>query len=104
MANQYSGSLEHLVSQKFECSARELLEQFSDEGLSYAEVQEKVGVTNGTIRKWARRFGVILQSDDPIEKKRDDIWEYFSEPKINAHNFLSRTWRSRSQEEQMGAA
>ena len=91
MANQYTGSLEHKVRQKFGCSALELLQQALAENLSYNEVQAKLGVTQGTVRKWARRFGVELRSESTYEVEEDKSQLFFS-PEINAYNFLSRKW------------
>ncbi|MDF2940625.1 MAG: hypothetical protein K0R66_1267 [Gammaproteobacteria bacterium] len=91
MANQYTGSLDHKVRQKFGCSALELLQQALAEDLSYNEVQAKLGVTQGTVRKWARRFGVELRSDGSCEVEEDKSHLFFS-PEINSYNFLSRRW------------
>jgi len=91
MANQYTGSLEHKVRQKFGCSALELLHQCLAEDLSYNDVQTKLGVTQGTIRKWARRYGVELRSDKTY-KVEDDKSQLFFSSEINSYNFLSRKW------------
>jgi hypothetical protein len=91
MANQYTGSLEHKVRQKFGCSALELLQQCLAEDLSYNEVQNKLGVTQGTIRKWARRYGVELRTDKTSQIE-DDKSQLFFSPEINQYNFLSRKW------------
>lgn len=91
MANQYSGSLEHKARQKYDCSAKELLKHFSEEDLSYLDAQDRLGVTHGTIRKWARRFGIELRSGE-IEQKDDDRLRQFYAPELNSFNFLSRKW------------
>ena len=61
MANQYTGSLEHKIRERFDCSAKTLLERFSEEGLSYSEAEKRIGVTHSTIRKWARRYDITLK-------------------------------------------
>ncbi|MDO8954769.1 MAG: hypothetical protein Q7V63_07965 [Gammaproteobacteria bacterium] len=91
MANQYTGSLEHKVKLKFGCSALELLQQCLADDLSYNEVQSRLGVTQGTIRKWARRYGVELRSDKVCQIE-DDKSQLFFSAEINAYNFLSRKW------------
>jgi hypothetical protein len=91
MANQYSGSLEHKVKTKFGCSARELLEQFAEEDLSYIEVQSRLGVTQGTVRKWAKRFNIEFRSDG-FDEVVDDQRDLFFAPEINIVNLLSRKW------------
>lgn len=100
MANQYSGSIEHKARQKYNCSAESLLERFAKEKLSYFDVQDRLGVTHGTIRKWARRFGIELSPGQMTQDKKDYA-ELFYGREINALNFLSRSW---STEEELGAA
>lgn len=91
MANQYSGSLEHKVRQKYDCSAEILIKRFAEENLSYFDAQDRLGVTHGTIRKWARRFGIELRSTQIKEKEEDYSLLFFSE-NMNSFNFLSRKW------------
>ena len=92
MANQYSGSLEHIIKTKFNMGAREWLEWCVSEQLSYVDAQNKLGVTHGTIRKWARRFGIELQSSPQYEESHNHHAEQFFAREINTHNFLSRAW------------
>ena len=66
MANQYCGSFEHVIQSKFNCSAEDALKQCVNEGLTYAEAEEKLGFKHGTIRKWAKRFDLKLQSGEVI--------------------------------------
>lgn len=92
MANQYTGSFEHKIQQKFQCTAEEILRQFEKENLTYYEVEKRIGFTHGTIRKWARRYGVKLRSGqlkDQVEAQD----ERFFEKAINSVNFLSRSWK-----------
>ena len=92
MANQYTGSLEHKVRERFGCSARELLEQFARENITYSDAIERIGgVTGGTIRKWVRRYGLELRSEDRV-REEDDRMEKFYASEINVVNFLSRPW------------
>lgn len=91
MANQYTGSLEHKAQVKYGCTARELLENFAQENLSYLDAQDRLGVTHGTIRKWARKFGVELKSEQP-ENNTEAQENLFFSPEMNAFNFLSRRW------------
>jgi hypothetical protein len=92
MANQYSGSFEHKIKQKFDCSAKEILEKFSQENLSYNDVEKRLGFTHGTIRKWARRYGISLKSGHPVNEMSDKDHRFF-EAEINPYNYLSRKWR-----------
>ncbi len=92
MANQYAGSFEHKIKQKFDCSAKELLEKFSQENLSYNDVEKRLGFTHGTIRKWARRYGICLQACHPTHELHEKTHRFF-ETEMNAHNFLSRKWK-----------
>lgn len=91
MANQYTGSLEHIVQTKFSMGAREWLEQCAAENLSYVDAQNRLGVTHGTIRKWARRYGIELSTPQKEEEDNKHI-ELFFAKEINAFNLLSRRW------------
>lgn len=91
MANQYSGSLEHKARQKYDCSAEELLKHFAQEDLSYFDAQDRLGVTHGTIRKWARRFGIELRSCQEEIESQDHSSSFYA-PEMNVFNFLSRPW------------
>jgi hypothetical protein len=93
MANQYAGSFEHKIKQKFDCSAKELLEKFARENLSYNEVEKRLGFTHGTIRKWARRYGICLKSSEESANLNEKT-QRFLDASLNAHNFLSRKWQS----------
>ncbi len=91
MANQYSGSIEHKARQKYNCSAESLLRRFSEEDLSYFDAQDRLGVTHGTIRKWARRFGIELRSCQMTQDKEDYSALFYGQ-EMNTLNFLSRRW------------
>jgi uncharacterized protein YjcR len=91
MANQYTGSFEHKVKEKFNCSALELLKNSLNEDLTYFDLQEKLGVTHGTIRKWARRYGISLRSGS-LPEKEDESQKMFYEDHLNMYNLLSRRW------------
>jgi len=91
VANQYIGSLEYIVQSKFSMSAREWLEQCAADNLSYLEAQNRLGVTHGTIRKWARRLGIELSKPQKEELDSKHV-ELFFAKEINAFNLLSRRW------------
>ncbi len=93
MANQYSGSFEYLVREKFSCSAEELLSQFSEEGVTYLEAERKTGVSQSTIRKWSKRFGIELPPNEGTPySPENDLLSLFRAPDMNSYNFLSRKW------------
>ncbi|TNF66618.1 MAG: helix-turn-helix domain-containing protein [Gammaproteobacteria bacterium] len=93
MANQYCGSFEHVIQNKFNCTAEDALKQCVDEGLTYAEAEEKLGFKHGTIRKWAKRFDLKLQSGEPSEETHQENFEkFFRQQSMNRYNFLSRQW------------
>lgn len=95
MANQYCGSFEHVIRNKFHCSAEDALKQCVDEGLTYAEAEEKLGFKHGTIRKWAKRFNLRLESGEPQEGlQKENFDKFFHQHKINRYNVLSRQWLS----------
>ena len=93
MANQYSGSLEHKAKQCFNCSAEELLQQCADEKLTYHDVEKRLGVSSGTIRKWAKRYGLELMPVKQIEIDQEKLAQFRSNS-INNYNLLSRRWTS----------
>ena len=93
MANQYIGSFEHIVRQKFSCSAREALQRCANENMSYQEAEKALGFKHGTIRKWANRFGIKLKSGvDRQISRRDHFIRLFHQKSINKYNILSRQW------------
>lgn len=91
MANQYCGSFEHKVQQRFGQTAEDFLRQCVEEGLTYADLEKKTGFTKGTLRKWAGRFELSLNPGTD-EKAEDEFAKYFADPKMNMYNFLSRSW------------
>jgi hypothetical protein len=70
-----------------------LLTRFSDEGLTYIEVEKKVGVSQATIRKWAKRYAIELDSGDEGDEPENNIRELFFSPSLNIYNILSRRWQ-----------
>ncbi len=93
MANQYSGSFDFLVKEKFDCSAHSLLSQFASDGITYSEAEKKTGVSQSTIRKWAKRYGIELQPNDGSQNTQaQDIRALFQSPQLNIYNILSRKW------------
>lgn len=93
MANQYTGSFEHIIQTKFNCSAREMLQKCAEDGLTYQQAEELLGFKHGTIRKWANRFDIKLKSG-LVEKATycDDFMRRFRRKAINKYNVLSRGW------------
>ncbi len=94
MANQYMGSFEHVIKQKFQCSAEELLNRFADEELTYVEAEKKIGLSQATIRKWAKRYGVELERGESDDDLSSNVRELFFSPQLNVYNILSRPWLS----------
>ena len=92
MANQYSGSFEHIIREKFVCSAREALEHCASDELSYADAAEKLGFKHGTIRKWAKRLDIKLKSGEPVRMKPEQFMRFFKAKNLNKYNLLSRKW------------
>ncbi len=93
MANQYSGSLEHKARECFNCSAEELLKRCAKEQLTYHDLEKRLGVSSGTIRKWAKRYGLELQPAKQIEIDQEKLAQ-FQDQKLNSYNFLSRPWKA----------
>lgn len=92
MPNQYTGSFEHKIQERFNCSAKNILEQFASENISYFEAEKRIGVTHGTIRKWARRYGIKLKAASNTQMQ-EDFSQYFYAHELNMYNFLSRNWK-----------
>ncbi|MFZ9035295.1 MAG: hypothetical protein ACO2ZM_04170 [Francisellaceae bacterium] len=96
MANQYTGSFEHIVRQRFNCSAKEVLQRCSSEDMTYQDAEQFLGFKHGTIRKWSNRYGIRLRSgivEQPA--KRDSFSKMFKQKSINKYNVLSRCWLSK---------
>lgn len=93
MANQYTGSFEHIIQQRYNCNAKEVLERCANEGMTYQEAEKLLGFKHGTIRKWANRFNVKLKSSI-IETavKRNSFMKMFKQKSLNKYNVLSRCW------------
>ncbi|WP_116964040.1 hypothetical protein [Fastidiosibacter lacustris] len=93
MANQYTGSFEHIIQQKYGCSAEEVLQRCAVEGMTYQEAEKMLGFKHGTIRKWANRFNIKLKSGIAEKSvKRDNFMKMFKQKSINKYNVLSRCW------------
>jgi len=91
MANQYAGSFEHKIQQRFGLTAEVFLRQCETEGLSYMEIEKKTGFNRTTIKKWAKRYDVCFEMG-AIECEATELSRLFSKPEINPINFLSRSW------------
>ncbi len=93
MANQYTGSFEHIVRAKFNCSAKEILQQCANKGMTYQQAEKMLGFKHGTIRKWANRYGIKLKAGTAERApKRNDFMRLFKNKAMNKYNVLSRCW------------
>jgi len=93
MANQHTGNFEAIVQEKCQCSAQALLEKAAQEGWSYDEVAHSLNLKQGTVRKWATRFGLkLISQPTQAEQTNNQYYEKFHAPGINVANFLSRFW------------
>lgn len=93
MANQYTGSFEHIIQQKYNCSAKKVLEHCANEKMTYQEAEKMLGFKHGTIRKWANRFDIKLKSGLVGKTvKRDSFMKMFRQKSLNKYNVLSRCW------------
>lgn len=98
MANQHTGNFEHVVKDKFKCSAREMLLKCQTEGLSYQDAEKVLGFKHVTIRKWAKRFDIKLPARFAASEANsvaDQGVEYLKScqsQKIDGTNIFSRCW------------
>jgi hypothetical protein len=92
MANQYTGSFEHVVQTKCQCTALELLKQAEKDHLSYYDIGQLLGLKQVTVRKWAARFGIRLTYKAEPETAPRHIRIRFEAKELNEINFLSRSW------------
>lgn len=92
MANQYTGSFEHIIKNKYGCNAKQLLERCALQGMTYQEAEKVFGVKYETIRKWANRFNIKLKSSEVENIKSDNFMKMFKQKNINKYNILSRCW------------
>lgn len=98
MANQHTGNFEHVVKDKFKCSAREMLLKCQTEGLSYQDAEKVLGFKHVTIRKWAKRFDIKLPASFVTTDKSEAInqgVEYIEScksKKTDRTNIFSRCW------------
>jgi hypothetical protein len=93
MPNQYTGSFEHIIYERYGCSAKELLKNYAEEGVTYIDAGKRLGFQHVTIRKWAKRFGLKLKVATQTKPKRSDRFlNKFKESTLNQCNVLSRKW------------
>ena len=98
MANQHSGNFEHVVKDKFKCSAREMLLKCQTEGLSYQDAERVFGFKHVTIRKWAKRFDIKLPArftatnNDAVASQGVAYIKSCKSKKIDRTNIFSRCW------------
>ena len=94
MANQYTGSFECIIREKYNCSARDMLLDCQKNNLTYAQAGEKLGFKAVTIRKWSARYSIILKAGD-IDKtpmSKSEFMKFFHSSSINEYNILNRLW------------
>ena len=99
MANQYTSSFNHIALEKFGKSAKELLEQYSKEKITYEDAAKITGVSMSTIRKWCNLCHIPLKNkaSNKRKKKLKDLRllatkSTFKDKTINMSNALSRQW------------
>jgi transposase len=98
MANQHTGNFEHVVKDRFKCSAREMLLKCKTEGLSYQDAEKVLGFKHVTIRKWAKRFDIKLPARFVATDNRDvanqgvEYIKCCKSKKTDRTNIFSRCW------------
>ena len=103
MANQYTRNLDHISKEKFGKSAKELLLQYVEEGVTYDNAAKITGTQHGTIRKWCARYDIKLMANGQGIKGKTAVKDFsllatknkFQTPVLNKDNFLSRQWAVR---------
>ena len=92
MANQYSGSFECIIHERFDCSAKVALQECINDDLSYIDAGKRLGFSQATIRKWAKRFNLKLKAGEPLKSNPDQFMQFFKEETLNKYNALNRRW------------
>ncbi len=94
MPNQYSDNFEMNIAKKYGKSACEVLHEFCDKGVSYAEVSELTGYKIWTVKRWCRRYGISLA---PVQVNESvsfecEILNKIHENGLNKYNVFSKPW------------
>lgn len=95
MANQYSQSFEIILSKKYGRLAKDVLQDYSNEGLSYEDVGNKFGFKSMTVRKWCRKYNIELlgSTDSNAVKTYETLYQSsLNALSVNAYNVLYRSW------------
>ena len=99
MANQYTRNLDHISKEKFGKSAKELLLQYVEEGVTYDNAAKITGTQPGTIRKWCNRYNIKLLTNGQRSQGKAvkdfsllATKNVFRTGSINKENALSRQW------------
>jgi hypothetical protein len=92
MANQYTGSLQSMIEEKYKKPVNEVLQSFCDDGMTVIEVAQLLSFNKSTIRKYAKRFNIIFNKETQHENKKNTFWDEFYQSKLNEFNVLSRRW------------
>ncbi|WP_192484446.1 MULTISPECIES: hypothetical protein [Cysteiniphilum] len=96
--NQYGANFETMMCQRFGKSAKEVLLDFQNMKLSYCQVSEITGFAMPTIRKWTRRYKIVLITPSKIQStiKRTPFQQGLLSGEMNIYNCLSRPWVNHS--------
>ena len=93
-ANQYGNNFETTLYRRYGKTARVLMQEMRDSGLSYHDAATQTGFAIPTIRKWARRYGIFLNN---MKHQRLSAQTKFqislNTQELNTYNCLSRPWR-----------
>ena len=104
MANQHTQNFDHISKAKFGKSAKELLLQYAEEGVTYENAAKITDTQPGTIRKWCNRYNIRLLPNGQKSKGKpvEDFSllaakSIFKAKAINIENALSRQWLNLNQ-------
>lgn len=98
MANQYAlESFRECLEKHYNCSVDEALEVLMTQKLSYKDVADQLNYQESTVRKWCRRFNIVLNPhrntsindcSSSINLTQFDL----GCAKISSKNFLYKSW------------
>ena len=96
MGNQYAtASFGEAMQSKYDKKIQEVLLDFQKSGYSYKKVVELTGFKDSTIRKWCRKYNVILSKEG--EQRKDKVYydQMLTKIKVNGitvDNVLYKNW------------
>ena len=95
-------NFDHISKEKFGKSAKELLLQYVEEGVTYDNAAKFTGVKTGTIRKWCNHYNIKLLTNGQRSQGKAvkdfsllATKNVFRTGNINKENALSRQWLER---------